>query len=293
MRATEAQGPRESALLRRQVGSCGCFVTQRELPSGLSDHAWCVGQLPATSVPWSSAHTIRYADCLILTCLPAFLRSTSQHFRVYFCVRFKATPPVSQRCEHAGNYRDGALQAGARNCDHNKQFDEKRCRLLLDFDMPVCNGSVVLHYVMGNPALSDVCGAQPGGNLTLWSIGNHQLSADKGAVVTINSVPHHVAFMQQGAVCPVAAQHPAACRLWWCVPGSPNLGFRVYPKPLPLCCHYSDMMAGFAWKPHIGSKIRVVDLSFKKIYQSLICHSARHDGAIFLGALNMCVSTTV
>ena len=30
-----------------------------------------------------------------------------------------------------------------------------------------------------------------------------------------NSVPHHVDFMQSGVVCPFAAQHPAACRIWW------------------------------------------------------------------------------
>lgn len=30
-----------------------------------------------------------------------------------------------------------------------------------------------------------------------------------------NSAPHHVDFMQSGAVCPFAAQHPATCRIWW------------------------------------------------------------------------------
>ena len=30
-----------------------------------------------------------------------------------------------------------------------------------------------------------------------------------------NSAPHHVDFMQSGAVCPFAATHPAMCRIWW------------------------------------------------------------------------------
>ena len=38
MRAAEAQGPGEFALLWGQVTSCGCSITQRELPSGQSEH---------------------------------------------------------------------------------------------------------------------------------------------------------------------------------------------------------------------------------------------------------------
>ena len=63
------------------------------------------------------------------------------------------------------------MQAGAHDCDYNKQFDEKRCRLLLNLaNIPACGGAVALHYDWGNPPREAICGAAQG-NLVLWSIG--------------------------------------------------------------------------------------------------------------------------
>lgn len=63
------------------------------------------------------------------------------------------------------------MQAGAQDCDDNKQFDEKRCRLLLNLDnIPACDGAVALHYAWGKPPREAVCDAAQG-NLVLWSIG--------------------------------------------------------------------------------------------------------------------------
>ena len=71
----------------------------------------------------------------------------------------------------AGDYRHGAMQAGAHDCDYNKQFDEKRCRLLLNLaNIPACDGAVALHYDWGNPPREAICDAAQG-NLVLWSIG--------------------------------------------------------------------------------------------------------------------------
>ena len=71
----------------------------------------------------------------------------------------------------AGDYQHGAMQAGAHDCDYNKQFDEKRCRLLLNVaNISACGGAVALHYDWGNPPREAVCDADQG-NLVLWSIG--------------------------------------------------------------------------------------------------------------------------
>lgn len=76
----------------------------------------------------------------------------------------------------AGNYRNGALQEGARNCDYNKQFEEKECRLLLRFTTPVCDGAVTLRYDWGNPPLDKVCAQPLPDSLVFWSIGNHPVN---------------------------------------------------------------------------------------------------------------------
>lgn len=63
------------------------------------------------------------------------------------------------------------MQAGAHDCDYNKQFDEKRCRLLLNLaNIPACDGAMALHYDWGNPPREAICDAAQG-NLVLWSIG--------------------------------------------------------------------------------------------------------------------------
>ncbi len=112
---------------------------------------------------------------------------------------------------------------GVPDCDHNKQFDEKRCRNQLESPKFACGGTVKLRHLSGNPSLGDVCEAPIPGNLTLWSIGNHQLTSQRKDIVTVNSVPHHVAFMQdESGICPWAAAHPAHCRLWWYAPGHPE-----------------------------------------------------------------------
>ena len=122
-----------------------------------------------------------------------------------------------------GNYQNGALRMGVPDCDHSKQFDEKRCRDQLESPKFACGGTVKLRHLSGNPSLGDVCEAPIPGNLTLWSIGNHQLTSQRKDIVTVNSVPHHVAFMQdESGICPWAAAHTAQCRLWWYAPGHPE-----------------------------------------------------------------------
>ena len=71
----------------------------------------------------------------------------------------------------SGNHRNGALQEGAQDCDFSAQFEEKRCRLLLNLTMPVCDGSVMLHYAWGNPSLEMTCGQPLPDTLVFWSIG--------------------------------------------------------------------------------------------------------------------------
>ena len=71
----------------------------------------------------------------------------------------------------SGNHRDGALQAGAQDCEFSAQFEEKRCRLLLNLTLPVCGGAVMLHYSWGNPSLEMTCGQPLPDTLVFWSIG--------------------------------------------------------------------------------------------------------------------------
>ncbi len=78
---------------------------------------------------------------------------------------------TSRHC--AGNYKDGALEEGEHTCDFNAQFEERRCRLKLQLDATLCNDSVRLSFVGGNPPLDMVCNQPLPDSLTLWSIGNH------------------------------------------------------------------------------------------------------------------------
>jgi hypothetical protein len=80
----------------------------------------------------------------------------------------------------------------------------------------VCGGAVVLRYRYEDPFVDDVCAGLPG-NLTLWSIGNHEIGGDFANIThfTKNNVARHVAYLREGSLCPHAAQHAAACRLWW------------------------------------------------------------------------------
>ncbi|KAK9833262.1 hypothetical protein WJX81_000764 [Elliptochloris bilobata] len=117
-----------------------------------------------------------------------------------------------------GDYQHGALQADADDCDYNKQFDEKRCRMLLNLDnMTVCGGAVALHYKWGGLSQADLCEAERS-KLVLWSIGNHILpNAEPGMDEerTKNNVERHVAWMEERFVCPYAAAHHSACHMWW------------------------------------------------------------------------------
>ena len=73
----------------------------------------------------------------------------------------------------AGNHKDGALEEGEHTCDFNAQFEERRCRLKLQLDATLCNDSIRLSCVGGNPPLDMVCNQPLPDSLTLWSIGNH------------------------------------------------------------------------------------------------------------------------
>ena len=135
------------------------------------------------------------------------------------CIVFRSPRWLRLATFCTGNYRNGALKEGVLDCDHNKQFDEKRCRTLLESPKSACGGAVMLRHLNGNPSLGDVCEAPIPGNLTLWSIGSHQISYERKDIVSVNSVPHHVAFMQnESGICPWAAAHTAHCRLWWYAP---------------------------------------------------------------------------
>ncbi len=211
---------------------------------------------------------------------------------------------------HAGNYKDGALLPGTRDCDYNMQFEEKRCRMELQFTIEACGGALTVSYEWGSPPLDVACGEAARGRLALYSVGNHPVegachrhplggselslfyfciihrrcisspprahiacsaaphsstkplnahraapcrghrqgwplpAAMRGAARAAscgrtaitrtrtgraragvtekespgqgrNSVPHYTAVLQRGAVCPFAAAHADACRLWW------------------------------------------------------------------------------
>ena len=83
----------------------------------------------------------------------------------------------------AGNYKDGALEEGEHTCDFNAQFEERRCRLKLQLDATLCNDSVRLSCVGGNPPLDMVCSQPLPDSLTLWSIGNHFIAG--GQLVSV------------------------------------------------------------------------------------------------------------
>ena len=87
--------------------------------------------------------------------------------------RRRPTPARS----HAGNYKDGALLPGTRDCDYNLQFEERRCRLELRLKLDTCGGALNVSYEWGAPLLDAVCGQAARGRLALYSVGNHPLSS--------------------------------------------------------------------------------------------------------------------